>query len=80
MMSARERLLAAENGFLVAVTRIADHATLVVDSAPDLERAVLGNSGAKTAALEVVRSGASKARTRSSIGPTETPATWRSGS
>ena len=61
MMSARERLLAAENGFLVAMTRIADRATLVVDSAPDLERAVLGNSGAKTAALEVIRPGTNRA-------------------
>ena len=38
MMSARERLLSAENGFLVAMSRVADRATLVVDSVLDLER------------------------------------------
>lgn len=38
MMSARKQLLSAENGFLVAMTRIADRATLVVDSVLDLER------------------------------------------
>jgi conjugative relaxase-like TrwC/TraI family protein len=59
MMSARERLLAAENGFLVAMTRIADRATLVVDRAPDLERLVFRQSGAKTSAIETARIGES---------------------
>lgn len=57
MMSARERLLAAENGFLVAMTRIADRATLVVDSAPHLERLVFRQSGAKSSAIETAKTG-----------------------
>lgn len=54
MMSAREGALASQSTFLVAVTRIADKATLVVDSGRDLERTVLRNTGEKTAALDVV--------------------------
>lgn len=55
MMSAAERRLASEKSFLVAVTRIADQATLVVDSGRDLERAVTRNPGEKTSAMEVGR-------------------------
>lgn len=53
MMSAQHKPLASQSSFLVAVTRIADKATLVVDSGRDLERAVQRNPGEKTAALEV---------------------------
>lgn len=52
MMSAREGQLASQAAFLVAVTRIADRATLVVDNGRDLERTVMRNSGGKTSALE----------------------------
>ncbi len=55
MMSAREGALASQSTFLVAVTRIADKATLVVDSGRDLERTVLRNPGDKTAALDVAK-------------------------
>ncbi len=55
MMSAAERRLASEKSFLVAVTRIADQATLVVDSGRDLERAVMRNPGEKTSAMDVGR-------------------------
>lgn len=53
MMSAAERRLASEKSFLVALTRIADQATLVVDSGRDLERAVMRNPGEKTSAMDV---------------------------
>lgn len=53
MISANPRPLASQSSFLVAVTRIADRATLIVDSGRDLERAVQRNPGEKTAALEV---------------------------
>ena len=55
MMSAAERRLASEKSLLVAVTRIADQATLVVDSGRDLERAVMRNPGEKTSAMDVGR-------------------------
>ena len=55
MMAAAERRLASEKSFLVAVTRIADQATLVVDSGRDLERAVMRNPGEKTSAMDVGR-------------------------
>lgn len=55
MMSAREGALASQSTFLVAVTRIADKATLVADSGRDLERTVLRNPGEKTAALDVAK-------------------------
>jgi ATP-dependent exoDNAse (exonuclease V) alpha subunit len=55
MMSAAERRLASEKAFLVAVTRVADQATLVVDSGRDLERAVMRNPGEKTSAMDVGR-------------------------
>ena len=52
LMSERERTLNSTRTFLVAVTRIADKATLVVDSANALERAVARNPGVKTSATE----------------------------
>lgn len=54
MMSAAERKLASAQTFLVAMTRIVDKATLVVDNGRQLERAVTRNSGEKTSALDVV--------------------------
>ena len=39
--------------FLVTVTRLRDHLTLVVDSADKLGKAVAHNTGEKTSALEV---------------------------
>lgn len=65
-MSAAERRLASEKSFLVAVTRIADQATLVVDSGRALERAVLRNPGEKTSAMDVGRA-MSEPTTRMSV-------------
>lgn len=56
MMSEREKSLNTSQGFLVAVTRIADHATLVVDNARKIERDIKLNIGDKTSALETVAS------------------------
>lgn len=55
MMSAGEPKLASAKTLLVAMTRIADKATLIVDSGRNLERAVVRNPGAKTSALDVAR-------------------------
>ncbi len=56
LMSEREKMLNSTRSFLVAITRIAEHATLVVDSARGLERSVAGNAGDKTSAIEVANS------------------------
>ncbi|TPE58562.1 conjugative relaxase [Sandaracinobacter neustonicus] len=56
LMSEREKMLNSTRSFLVAITRIAEHATLVVDSARGLERSVAGNAGDKTSAIEAVNS------------------------
>lgn len=56
MMSAQERQLNSAAGFLVAVTRIADNATLVVDNAQKVERDVAHNPGGKTSAVEATQS------------------------
>lgn len=53
VMDSRERNLANQQTFLVTVTRLRDHLTLVVDSADKLGRAVAQNTGEKTSALEV---------------------------
>ncbi|PZU48990.1 MAG: TrwC protein [Sphingomonas sp.] len=55
LMSERERMLNSTQSFLVAVTRIAEHASLVVDSAKGLERAVARNTGEKTSAIEAAK-------------------------
>lgn len=55
MMSAGEPKLASAKTLLVAMTRIADRATLIVDSGRNLERAVACNPGAKTSALDVAK-------------------------
>jgi len=62
-MDSRERNLANQRTFLVTVTRLRDHLTLVVDSAAKLGKAVAQNAGDKTSALEVterLRSAAAK--------------------
>ena len=51
LMSEREKLLNTAQSFLVAVTRIADRATLVVDNVKGLERDVTRNPGGKTSAI-----------------------------
>ena len=53
-MSSRERMLTNAKSFLVALTRIADKATLVVDDGRKLERGVMRNPGEKTSALDLV--------------------------
>lgn len=53
VMDSRERNLANQRTFLVTVTRLRDHLTLVVDSAAKLGRAAAQNPGDKTSALEV---------------------------
>lgn len=55
MMSERERMLNTSASFLVAVTRIAENATLVTDNPDRVERQVEARSGAKTSALETAR-------------------------
>jgi conjugative relaxase-like TrwC/TraI family protein len=53
VMDSRERNLANQQTFLVTVTRLRDHLTLVIDSTDKLGRAVAQNTGEKTSALEV---------------------------
>lgn len=55
IMDSREQMLSSSRTLSVAMTRIADQPTLVVDSAPRLERAVGRNSAEKTSALEIYR-------------------------
>jgi conjugative relaxase-like TrwC/TraI family protein len=55
LMSEHEKPLNTTQAFLVATTRIADHATLIVDNVATLERDVTHNSGEKTSALELAR-------------------------
>lgn len=56
LMSEKEKMLNSTQSFLVAVTRIADSATLVVDNVKTLERDVTRNIGGKTSAIEVAQS------------------------
>jgi conjugative relaxase-like TrwC/TraI family protein len=53
VMDSRERNLANQKTFLVTVTRLRDHLTLVVDSASRLGGVMAQNKGEKTSALEV---------------------------
>ena len=53
VMDSRERNLSNQKTFLVTVTRLRDHLTLVVDSATKLGGAVARNKGEKASALEV---------------------------
>lgn len=56
-LSSTERKLLSERTFLVALTRIADKATLVVDDGRKVERGVTRNPGDKTSALDIVARG-----------------------
>jgi len=56
LMSEKEKMLNSTQSFLVAVTRIADSTTLVVDNVKALERDVTRNIGGKTSAIETVQS------------------------
>ncbi|WP_228241450.1 MobF family relaxase [Porphyrobacter sp. GA68] len=53
VMDSRERNLSNQKTFLVTVTRLRDHLTLVVDSAAKLGGAVARNRGEKASALDV---------------------------
>lgn len=55
MMNTGEPKLASAKTLLVTMTRIADRATLIVDSGRNLERAVARNPGAKTSAFGIAR-------------------------
>jgi hypothetical protein len=55
LMSEREKLLNTSRAFLVAVTRIADRAVLVVDNVKGLERDIMRREGEKTSAIETVK-------------------------
>jgi conjugative relaxase-like TrwC/TraI family protein len=55
LMSEREKPLNTSRAFLVAVTRIAEHATLVVDNVKSLERDIARRAGEKASALETVK-------------------------
>ncbi len=55
LMSEREKLLNTSRAFLVAVTRIAERATLVVDNVKSLERDIMRREGEKTSAIETVK-------------------------
>jgi conjugative relaxase-like TrwC/TraI family protein len=57
LMSERERMLNTTRAFLVAVTRIADRATLVVDNVQSLERDISRRTGDKTSAMEAAGKG-----------------------
>jgi conjugative relaxase-like TrwC/TraI family protein len=54
LMSEREKLLNTSRSFLVAVTRIAERAVLVVDNVKGLERDIMRREGEKTSAIETV--------------------------
>jgi len=54
LMSEREKMLNTTQSFLVAVTRIADQATLIVDNVTALERDVTRQQGGKTSAIETL--------------------------
>ena len=62
VMDSRERNLNSIKAFLVALTRVADRATLVVDDPAKLERAVSRNPGEKASAIEVADKGAKPAQ------------------
>ena len=53
VMDSRERNLSNKQTFLVTITRLRDHLTLIVDNSDRIERAIVSNEGSKTSALEV---------------------------
>lgn len=69
IMDSRERNLSNQQTFLVTVTRLRDHLTLVIDSAAKLEGAVTRNKGEKASALEVTERLRGAAAIGSSKGP-----------
>ncbi len=56
LISEREKMLNTGRAFLVAVSRIAERATLVVDNVAALERDVARTPGGKTSAIETAKS------------------------
>ena len=52
VMETQDRKLVNQQTFLVTVTRLRDHLTLIVDRAGGIERQLLRNAGGKTSALE----------------------------
>ncbi|MBB4619763.1 MobF family relaxase [Sphingomonas abaci] len=54
VLRSSERRLLSERSFLVALTRIADKAALIVDDGRAVERGVVRNTGDKTSALETI--------------------------
>ena len=78
VMDSRERNLANQKTFLVTVTRLRDHLTLVIDDAARLGGAMAHNKGEKVSALEVTErlksaaeAGTSKTREDDSAKSTE---------
>src|SRR3546814_12418391 len=66
VMDSRERNLANQQTFLLTVTRLRDHLTLVVDSTDKLGRADSQNTREKTSAMEgseLIRESSSKCHT-----------------
>jgi hypothetical protein len=55
LISEREKLLNTSRAFLVAVTRIAERAILVVDNVKGLERDIMRRKGEKTSAIETAK-------------------------
>ena len=53
VMDSRERNLSNQKTFLVTVTRLRDHLTLVLDNTQKLTAAVAHNKGEKASGLEV---------------------------
>ena len=53
VLSEKEKMLNSARGFLVAATRFTGEATLIVDNARNIERAVTRNAGDKTSAAEI---------------------------
>lgn len=53
VLSENEKMLNSARGFLVAATRFTGEATLIVDNARNIERAVGRNAGDKTSAVEI---------------------------
>lgn len=53
VLNSAERRLLSEKTFLVALTRIADKAQLVLDDGRKVERSVMRNPGTKTSALDI---------------------------
>ena len=55
VIDSSERKLVSEQNFLVTVTRLRDHLTLIIDNGERVQRAVELNPGTKTSALEATQ-------------------------